>query len=932
MTIELQKFQLLPLCLAVSVVCGTAAAQSDDEVSAQPEIAPPPGDVAVEGDASAAKVEEVVVLGRFISSSEALVNERMNDAFATDLLGAETIGRLGDSTVGAALRRVPGLTLVKDKYVYIRGLGERYTTTTLNGAYIPSPDLTRNVIPLDVFPTSIVQSLKVQKSYSPALSANFGGGAVDIRTKGVPESFSMNFEVGVGHNTENPSEMMSYEGGGDDFWGVDDGTRELSSEIQEGIVAYQGRPNVNSILYYMDRQDPTSTLHDASTENRNLGAALYRDIGLEEESADPDWNIRGSVGDNFLVGSDWELGYNVGGSYDTDWRFTRTRTAFYGAPDQQYGIREESTRAVNIAGTLNLGAKFLDDHEISTTTLFLRNTDDETEVYDFFNADRLLSDGIGFRDYRLQFEEREMVTNQINGQHILGESTRSEFEFIDKWLGWVPMDTQINWFWSDSNATTDIPNQVDVSSDTVNDRTTGAVLSEAVQLNSEAGDYRFTELDDEVRNYGWSAMVPLEFSSSYLQMSGGYDHAQKARTYKQSEFTIGFLSVSDPSVLQGTLDDVFSDENIYASVPDPTNPAPGATTYVNNFVFDRVGANTDSYIAATMTDSVWGAADWTFADTWRFAAGARWEDYRQVGLTWNPYGFSQADPQITTDPEVLEDGTFMEDQVYPAASVTYIGDLWAETFQLRLGYSETAVRPDLREITTSSYIDPITDDLVRGNAGIVPADVENIDLRAEWFFSNGDNFTVTLYQKDIEQPIEFFEIAASDTTIAREVLNAESAEVQGVEFEALKELAFLGGIFDTLFVQGNLTFQDSELVAGPFADAPTNPVRPLTGASEYVVNVMLGFDSRDARHTASLIYNVFGERLFVAGRNGEPDGYEQPFHSLDFTYFWYPTENLTFKVKAQNLLGETITIERAGATVFEEDPGTVFSIAFALTL
>jgi outer membrane receptor protein involved in Fe transport len=281
---------------------------------------------------------------------------------------------------------------------------------------------------------------------------------------------------------------------------------------------------------------------------------------------------------------------------------------------------------------------------------------------------------------------------------------------------------------------------------------------------------------------------------------------------------------------------------------------------------------------------------------------------------------------------VLEDGTFMEDQVYPAASVTYIGDLWAETFQLRLGYSETAVRPDLREITTSSYIDPITDDLVRGNAGIVPADVENIDLRAEWFFSNGDNFTVTLYQKDIEQPIEFFEIAASDTTIAREVLNAESAEVQGVEFEALKELAFLGGIFDTLFVQGNLTFQDSELVAGPFADAPTNPVRPLTGASEYVVNVMLGFDSRDARHTASLIYNVFGERLFVAGRNGEPDGYEQPFHSLDFTYFWYPTENLTFKVKAQNLLGETITIERAGATVFEEDPGTVFSIAFALTL
>ena len=75
-------------------------------------------------------IEEVVVLGRFISSSQQLVNERMNDAFATDLLGAETIQRLGDSTVANALRRVPGLTLVQDRFVYIRGLGERYSSTT----------------------------------------------------------------------------------------------------------------------------------------------------------------------------------------------------------------------------------------------------------------------------------------------------------------------------------------------------------------------------------------------------------------------------------------------------------------------------------------------------------------------------------------------------------------------------------------------------------------------------------------------------------------------------------------------------------------------------------------------------------------------------------------------------------------------------------
>ena len=87
--------------------------------------------------------------------------------------------------MAAALRRVPGLTLVQDKYVYIRGLGERYSQSTLNRAQIPSPDLTRNVIPLDIFPTSIVESLRVQKAWAPNLPANFAGGNVDIRTNSI---------------------------------------------------------------------------------------------------------------------------------------------------------------------------------------------------------------------------------------------------------------------------------------------------------------------------------------------------------------------------------------------------------------------------------------------------------------------------------------------------------------------------------------------------------------------------------------------------------------------------------------------------------------------------------------------------------------------------------------------------------------------------
>ena len=901
-----------------------------------------------------AGIEEVVVTGRFISSSQQLVNERMNDAFATDLLGEDTISRLGDSTVAGALRRVPGLTLVQDKYIYIRGLGERYSQTTLGGAYIPSPDLTRNVIPLNVFPTSVVESLRVQKSYSPDLSANFGGGAVDIRTKGYPDDFTFKFEAGIGFNDQNPSNVLTYKGGGDDNLGTDDGTRALSPTIIEGVTAFQGNPNVNNIDYFLKRQDPSSTLFDAQTENRQLGAALNRDIGIRETSTDPDYTLRANVGNNHRLNEDWEFGYSLGGSYETSWRWRRTYTASFGEPEEQNGIREESTRSVNIAGTLNFGLKFTDDHVVETTTLLLRNTDDETEVFDFFNENNRKSDGRGFRDYRLEFEERNMLTNQVKGTHYLGTATRDMLGRLARLVRWLPEETMIEWFYSDSTAETDIPNRVVVNSETITDPLTGEVQSDRVMRSSSAAEYRFTDLDDDVENYGWKGVVPLHLDNSYLELSGGYSYAEKTRVYEQSEFSLGFLSVSDPSVLEGSLDQVFSDENLFERVPDnPLTVFDESQQYVNDVQFDRQGSNTNSYLAATMTDSFWGKLDWTVNDTWRFAVGARWEDYRQVAIEWDPWGFSLESPQMTFDPVVLEERVYSEDEIYPAASVTYMTDWWAETFQLRLGYSETSVRPDLRELTGTSYIDPITGDLVRGNPGVVPSKVDNIDLRAEWFFGNGDNFTITLFMKDIEDPIEFFEIPASDTTIAREILNADSSEVRGVEIEALKELAFLGGVFDTLFLQGNLTLQDTELVPGnpndpndtgttqiscfetesegQTARVVKNDCR-LSGASEYVANLMIGFDSRDSKHTASLIYNVFGDRVFAFGRFG-PDAVEQPFHSLDFTYFWYPTDGMTVKLKAQNLLRDTIEIRRSepgrNVTVFEEDPGTTVALAFS---
>lgn len=140
-------------------------------------------------------MEEVVATGsRLQGTAAAVIEERKNQAFVADILGSEQISRTGDSDAASALRRVTGLTLVDGKFIYVRGLGQRYSSARLNGASIPSPDLTRNVIPLDIFPANVIESLSVQKAYSPNMPAAFGGVTLIFVPKQYRQSLSRVFK------------------------------------------------------------------------------------------------------------------------------------------------------------------------------------------------------------------------------------------------------------------------------------------------------------------------------------------------------------------------------------------------------------------------------------------------------------------------------------------------------------------------------------------------------------------------------------------------------------------------------------------------------------------------------------------------------------------------------------------------------------------
>jgi TonB-dependent receptor len=868
-------------------------------------------------------VEEITVTGRLRSSALDVVQERLEQEVVSDFLSSAQIERTGDSNVSLALRRVPGVTMVNDQFIYVRGLGERYASTLLNNASVPSPDLTRNVLPLDIFPAEILQALEVQKTYSPDMPAAFGGGNVNIMTRGIPNGPIVSFQVGSGYNSESGDDGLSYVGGSDDSLGTDDGTRALPQAIGDAIQTYQGNISASGILDGLNRDGQPHLFSEAQAINRELATSLYRNIDFQQESLSPDGSFQGTLGNRWFFGEteQWQFGALGQMSYNNNWR-NRDRTVRNVLnPDEEYTNEQRTTNQVSATSFLNLGLNFTSDHSITTNSMYLRNTEDESVEAAGYTFNFQQESGRGFRDYGIRYEERDLTTNQIRGHHVIGTDTVDILPFLDRpWLAGLTYD----WYYSDSTAETSIPSEILISAEDTVDPATGTVLSTAMRRTMSAANYRYTDLEDDVESYGWDLMRAFTGERTDVEVSGGWDYSRKARGYLQTELTLGTTASAAAPILVGTPGSVLTDDNIL----DP----------VNQFQLGIGGIGTESYLAAQTVEASYLKADAMLGQSWRLSGGVRWEQFYQVSLPIDPLEF---DPRVgqsvipTTSGDAqqnalaLEQLVFAEDELYPALSATYMRpEFWAETFQLRFGVSETVARPDLREISDASYIDPLTEARVRGTPGLKPSPISNFDVRAEWFFGNGDNFTASLFYKDIEDPIETAEGAGSDNNVFVTFVNAEAAEISGVELEWLKNLESLsqrwgwGSWAESFFFSGNVTVSDSELTVGDVGLDLTNPVRPMTGHSDYVANLQFGFDSPSGVHSWSLVYNTFSERIFFAGRGGAEDTYEQPFDSVDLVYSYYPTDKLSLRFRMQNLLDEKLELEQAGVTILEQSVGT----------
>ena len=900
--------------LILSVAGWTAYGQESESEVEDTEALPPP--VRTGG-----AVEEVTVLGRYKAATTDIVSERIEQDVPVDYIDAKFIARVGDSNVADALRRVPGLTLVDGKFIYVRGLGERYSSAKLNGADVPSPDITRNVIPLDIFPADIIDSVAVQKGYAPDLGASFGGGNIDIRTKKVPDEFTFKLGLKTGFNGVS-DQGYSYSGGRNDKWGVDDGTRALSDRISQAIDQFRGSFSPLNILETPIEGIRLPNINAARGVNRSLATALNRNIDLRESSLDQDFEGEGMLGHRIFFSESFDVGFLFLGTYSNDWRNKERINRSYSNPETNFAETLRTTQSINITGSLNLGVRVTDDHEWGLKTLFLRNTEDDasssrTCTQGQFNDCFDTESPVQGRLYGLRFEQRELEMVQYNGTHVLGDDTIQTLglglDFLEKLL-----DTEFTWYFTESAAETSIPNEVRISGQESLESADGMVEQYRVRSSGTAADFRFSSLRDEVNSWGWDLVFPFVFSNLDVEVAFGADFTSKLRNYKQTSLGVGSTLASFREVSEDTPSSVFSNQNLQ-------NADLGFELLLGVAEF-----GTESYVALQNVEASYGKFDVLYNETWRFSGGVRQELFGQISIPIDYLEYERSRVALSLDEGQSVADTLLEtDDYYPALSLTYIKPgFWAAEFQFRFGASRTVVRPDIREMSASTYIDPVTEARVRGNPNLVVTDLTNLDMRAEWYFNSGDNFTVSLFYKDIRNPIETVQGGATEDNILFNFVNADDAFVYGVESEFLVGLDRfadrLGDWLAAFYVAGNLTVSESEINIAPGTGVGniTNSTRRLAQQSNWVTNLQLGFDSFNSKHGATLVFNSFGERIYFAGTDGLPDGFEQPFHSLDLVYTYYPLDNLTLKLRVRNLLDSSIEVDQGDIAVIGQDIGT----------
>jgi TonB-dependent receptor len=806
----------------------TAAAQAAGEAA--------PEDAAAEGepiDISIPGGDAIVVRG-----SRNRNVEKSAPQVVSVLSGAD-IARTGEGDIAGALQRVTGLSVVGGGFVYVRGLGDRYSLALLNGSPLPSPEPLKRVVPLDLFPTSVIASSLVQKSYSANFPGEFGGGVINLTTKAIPTESFLTIGGSLSSNSETTNQLgYTYYGASDDWTGFDNGSRNLPP----ALTAY-----LNSGERISSGTVDTQAIASELITGRN--SIIQRNRNLP-----PNGSLGITGGTSFDIGDDTTIGVIANIGYSNKWRtrdaLQQTASTLDLSEKEQDFQRVTTDNRIVVNGLLGFGLED-GDQKLRWTNLFIRDTLKQARL------------GIGTKQTTspvatLMQQDTAWFERQLISSQLVGEFKPSSDVKLDIRIGYA-------------NSQREVPGEFSFEYFRSNEAADpfGAFFINRLN-NGQRGSAEvvYSDLSEDL----WSGGVDLSYRlSDAITATIGYSYADTSRRTERRDFQFiapanfpNAVALFRPDfLLQPDVIDFYNIQLIDANEANPVFDA----RLINNAAYGQIQA----YLTEKLSLNL----------------GVRYEAAEQ---TVEPV-------QVFTIPTASLASTALSRNYWlPGATLTW--EL-ADQMQLRLSASKTIARPQFRELIFQSYFDTDSNRLFRGNPLLTDSQLYNAEARYEWYFARDQRVSVAGFFKRLKNPIEAFS-SFEDNSVITSFANAPEADLYGAELEVQKYFD-LGndegtGFFGTrrAVVIANYTFTKSKLSVGPtdpvavFASAAnlaTDFFRdgaPLTGQSDHLVNLQIGLEDTDRLSQQTLLLTYASDRVTSRGAGGQPDIIERPGFQLDF--------------------------------------------------
>lgn len=763
-------------------------------------------------------------LDAITSTAEAQLIERKNSNVITDNMGSQQMRDNGDSDAAAAMSRVTGLSVVDSQYVFVRGLGERYSNTTLAGAVLPTTEPDKKVVPLDLFPAGLLDSVQVNKSYSPDRSAEFAGGLVQIVPIKLPTRPVMDFAYGVSYFTTATGDSIPMSPlDGNDVFGYNDGARSLPSSFPNGKIVRRG----------IFTPDVGFSPEQITAFGRALDTSQWTPV---RKDGAPGQNWGAVFGNRF-----GKLGVVASVTHSYKEQYVREQRSFFRIaegtelePLSQYDL-EYGTQKAQLGIVGNVAYEFAPSHRLSVENFYSHSGRDEGRFFEGPNTDNARF----YKNRRLQYIQEGLLSNGLSGEHFFQNLSNS----------------RLDWRVSYARAQRDEPDLREVlyeatlqaNPDGTFTRTGPYTLAD----ESQSGFRMFSELTDNSIDAALNWSVFNTAGERPTQFKFGVNYVERTRDFQSRRFRFipVVLNKTDPPQIQ--FNNQLEPEEIYTSQHIGTA-----------LRFNEETRPVDAYDGDQSTTAGYGMLDIALSARSRLVAGARVERFDQQVNTFDPFGLFER--TLTTENTNTD--------FFPA--VNFVQALRSNT-NLRVSYSATVNRPEFRELAPFEFTDVVGNRAIKGNPDLERALIQNVDARWEFFPGGRGILATSAFFKYFDSPIERVVISGVQPIVTFQ--NADNARNFGIELEAGHQL------HDSVFVGANYTFVDSKITLLPDqATVQTSSERPLAGQSKNLFNLTAEYTR--GGFSARMLANYFGDRISDVGANQAPDVIEQGRGSLDLIF------------------------------------------------